>query len=676
MKQNWRVLCLLLMSVVGCGGSQTTKSSPLSNQVDPSAHPQQSETDSVHEKSAPTAVIESTSINRLPGFDADIFHYADQGSGFFPLDALKALIDSETNKPFLENLERFGLVSGMKSERNPNGFPIGIVTNTVEIGTVSVEMFGFTCSACHTSEIRYQGKTILIEGGSGLFYVDKLGDAIGSSMQELKKDKTKLLAFLKRLIQQLAIRDGVKIQGLDEFEKLADDGSFGQGFVQHVEERFSALFGDLKSPPPNPVISELETEVKSVIAAAADRLHKLSHALSSPLQKLTDENRHSAIVQMLSKLEQCKELLEYRKNYLKMRDWLSVEGHRLKGGYGRADDFGTARVELFGNLDETAGTPKERNMEIVNAPVSCPSLWNIENYAWLHWNSNTNSVIQRSIGESIGVGATYTHDFMTSVNISNQMKIEQQISRFEAPKWPEELLGKIDSAKRERGYQIYKDQCAECHDPTSRDVEGLLNFRHFTLDEIGTDQSDAVNFSKPVFLKDGTQSAFAKEIGKLLEELQAKAKSLMSPGDQQLMDQLERTRRPVKWRDPVKDNQGKVYPAKPLDGIWATAPYLHNGSVPTLYHLLLPVRNRPASFVVGSNEFLPKVVGFEWDPKEFTSPDLMDKSNPEKKLFLFETSIEGNLNTGHEYGADLSDDDRWALVEYLKVHRTPDVSGN
>ena len=670
MKQIWRVLCLLLVGTIGCGGT-TPKPQPVSEKSDASAQPKNSETGTGVNSVAKPA-IEATSINRLSGFDADTFHYANQGSGFFPLDVVKALIDSETKKPYLDNLERFGLVSGTKSERNPNGFPIGIVTNTVQVGTMSVEMFGFTCAACHTSEIRYQGKAMLVEGGSGLFYVDALGDAIANSMNELKQDKKKLLSFVGRLVQQLAKKDGVELQGIDEFEKLVEEGTFGAKLEQHIIDRFSFLSGDLKSLPLKPAVSD----VKSLIAETAASLNELAHTLSSPFKKLAEDKRLTVIKEILSRVEQCKELLEYRADFLKMRAWLAEKGHRLKGGYGRADDFGTARVELFGNLDETAGTAETRNMEIVNAPVSCPSLWNIETYAWLHWNSNTNSVIQRSIGESIGVGATYTHDFSTSVNISNQMQIEQQISRFEAPKWPEELLGKIDSAKRDRGYQIYKDKCAECHDPTSHDDQGLLTFRHFTLDEIGTDPSDAKNFSKPVFLKDGTVSEFAKEIGGLLEKLQQKAKLSMSEDDQKLMDQLEQKRRPVKWRDPLKENQGKVYPGKPLDGVWATAPYLHNGSVPTLYHLFLAAKDRPASFVVGSNEFLPKEVGFEWDPKEFTNPELRDKSNPDKKLFLFDATVEGNLNTGHEYGKDLTDEDRWALVEYLKVHKTPGVSGN
>jgi hypothetical protein len=94
------------------------------------------------------------------------------------------------------------------------------------------------------------------------------------------------------------------------------------------------------------------------------------------------------------------------------------------------------------------------------------------------------------------------------------------------------------------------------------------------------------------------------------------------------------------------------YKARPLNGIWATAPYLHNGSVPTLYDLLLPPASRPKKFVLGRREFDPKKVGYE---SEGDVP------------FVIDTSVTGNGNGGHEYGVTLSDADRWALLEYLKT---------
>lgn len=107
-----------------------------------------------------------------------------------------------------------------------------------------------------------------------------------------------------------------------------------------------------------------------------------------------------------------------------------------------------------------------------------------------------------------------------------------------------------------------------------------------------------------------------------------------------------------------------AYKARSLNGIWATAPYLHNGSVPNLYELLLPARRsndvegercdkyRSVEFIVGSRELDPVKVGFKSEGYDG---------------FKFRTDIRGNRNTGHEYGAcKMADPDRWALIEYLK----------
>jgi hypothetical protein len=113
------------------------------------------------------------------------------------------------------------------------------------------------------------------------------------------------------------------------------------------------------------------------------------------------------------------------------------------------------------------------------------------------------------------------------------------------------------------------------------------------------------------------------------------------------------------------------YKARPLNGIWATAPYLHNGSVRNLYQLLSPVAERDERFNLGSKEFDPEHVGYV-----------------DEKLsggFVMDTTLPGNHNTGHEFrdldlapdatssarvkgvlGPTLKHEERMALIEYLK----------
>jgi hypothetical protein len=117
----------------------------------------------------------------------------------------------------------------------------------------------------------------------------------------------------------------------------------------------------------------------------------------------------------------------------------------------------------------------------------------------------------------------------------------------------------------------------------------------------------------------------------------------------------------------------KVYKARPLAGVWATAPYLHNGSVPNLYEMLVPRERRSRRFFISRMNFDPVMVGLVKDK-------MADKG------FWFDTFIPGNLNIGHEFragygghgpgstpspgviGPELTEDERWALIEYLKIH--------
>jgi hypothetical protein len=98
----------------------------------------------------------------------------------------------------------------------------------------------------------------------------------------------------------------------------------------------------------------------------------------------------------------------------------------------------------------------------------------------------------------------------------------------------------------------------------------------------------------------------------------------------------------------------------PLDGVWLRAPYLHNGSVPTLRDLLEPAASRPAVFYRGNDVYDPVRLGFVADKAEQGG----------RKFFRYDTAVPGNANAGHEgrrYGTELSGADKDALIEYLKT---------
>jgi hypothetical protein len=97
----------------------------------------------------------------------------------------------------------------------------------------------------------------------------------------------------------------------------------------------------------------------------------------------------------------------------------------------------------------------------------------------------------------------------------------------------------------------------------------------------------------------------------------------------------------------------RSYKARPLNGIWATAPYLHNGSVPNLWQLLQPADKRVKEFYVGSREIDPVNVGLD--------------AAPYPGGYKFDTTLPSNSNAGHTYGTTLTDDQKWALIEYMKT---------
>ena len=274
--------------------------------------------------------------------------------------------------------------------------------------------------------------------------------------------------------------------------------------------------------------------------------------------------------------------------------WFDV---RPPQGPGRVDTFNPYKVLLGLEIanDRTVGT------------VDLPSLWNqrIREKMWLHWDGNNNSVEERNKSAAIGAGAT-----PDSLDLESMTRIEQWIMDLEPPAYPKD---RIDSALAQQGAAIYQRECASCHDPDGDKVGQVT-----PIDEIGTDRERLDSFS---------------------EEL-AKRMNTIGEG------------KPWRFSHFRKTNG---YANGPLDGIWLRAPYLHNGSVPTLHALLNPDQ-RPA-------EFYRAYDVYDWSNVGFVSsgPDAQREGVP------FSTRDKGNSNAGHLYGTKLDDASKKALIEYLKT---------
>ena len=612
-------------------------------------------TDSGGEEYLPVAVWSGpvpVGTNVTDDYSPGLMHYTSQGSDFFPMKILRALNDSRTGEPFLNHLERFGLIPGAVSPENLQGLPVGITTSRVTVEGRDLEMFGFNCAACHTANIRYNGKTIRVEGGAGLFHVDALFDAVAESLHATLNNPDEMFDFLVR-VETAGFRQSHEtspiLTGYRDLDHLNSDGQFGAALSDYIRNRTSQLLAVLTETADrvqfgpdqlNPIISELLAH---------------DHSKQSPLTAMDSRRTHSQLLADLTTLELTLADIQRHRRFLVTRRWLTEPGHRVVAGYGRTDSFGTARIRFFSSWNNNNRLP-------VNAPVSCPPLWNTDRYAWLHWNASTSSIIQRNIGKAINSGATFSINRKTSsVAVMNQMHLEEQVRKIQPPQWPADLFGEPQESRVARGRDLYNSHCRKCHTPSGRNPQGLLVCHLSSLEESGTDPLRATNFERPVYRQDGSTVSFSSATGELLGTLQSARKHTMTPDYVRLMEQLEEQRQPVQWRDTIAVTGGPVYPARPLEGIWSTAPFLHNGSVPTIYHLLLPADQRPQTFYVGSREFDPEKLGFH-HTDDATSDSVL---NP----FLFDTSLEGNRNSGHEFGVDLSTEDRGALIEYLKVHQ-------
>jgi hypothetical protein len=279
-------------------------------------------------------------------------------------------------------------------------------------------------------------------------------------------------------------------------------------------------------------------------------------------------------------------------------------------GRGRVDTFNPYKAIQF-------NWPLDRlpRSELIGAS-DFPSLWNQEprEGMQLHWDGDNDSVDERNLSAGLGAGIT-----PVTVDHAALKRVRDWIWTLPPPTYPYD----IDTALAARGSELYQSACLECHgDHRFRDgvKSGARLGQVVRASDIGTDRHRLDSYT----------ATFA-----------ANQYSLFP-------DSEYRFRR-------FRKTDG--YANHPLDGIWARAPYLHNGSVPTLRDLLEPPERRPTVFYRGYDVYDRLRVGFVTDVAEEGG----------RQFFRFDTSIPGNSNAGHVYGTTLSDDEKQAIVEYLKT---------
>ena len=519
----------------------------------------------------------------------------------------------------LDYLARFGFLTDPKqqpSALNPGNLPVGFTRH--QDNESGEHFLDISCAACHTGELRYKGQAVRIDGGAALHSLAStvptlrgggFGQALGMSMAFTYYNPLKFRRFAQEVLG-------------DQYPQGRD---------------------------------QLREDFKQVL----DRL--LATAFN---------------------------------------DW-----HRglypTEEGFGRTDAFGRIANTVFGDVLDDA------NYRVANAPVSYPQLWDIWKFDWVQWNGSAMQPMARNVGEALGVGASLhlldehgkgvaeADRYASSVRLHDLYTLEETLKRLQPPKWPEAVFGKVDLPLASRGKALYTENCAYCHAPDpkprdqrlapSRDPEWKM--RVVPISIVGTDPTTADNIADHRFdisrlgwTKAELSRLDVKLFGSSLDEVDFKSIS-SAKGLAYITAYVENRAyqdagigpRQRKEMDgyglPIGVQEKRGYKARPLDGIWATPPFLHNGSVPNLFELLSPVYERQAQFWVGNFEFDPVRVGYRSD--KFPGG------------FLLDTRVTGNGNGGHEFrdgcrqegviGRALSPDERLALIEYLKVLGNADL---
>ena len=292
-----------------------------------------------------------------------------------------------------------------------------------------------------------------------------------------------------------------------------------------------------------------------------------------------------------------KRLLEREKQF----QWVYHKDFPL-WGRGRDDAMNLTKYFLLNwPMDDSIG------------PTDMPSIWNLKKYQpekGMLMNLAGDSHDARSviIDSALGLLAAAPHD---AEDFRKQIDwLVSYLSEKQAPKFPFAIDEKLTAS----GKAVFAANCARCH---ASERTGT----RVPVEEVGTDRERLKTWSKKA----------AVESNKVVRNFGIERRGLV-------------------------ENEPSGYIAVFLDGIWLRAPYLHNGSVPSLRDLLSPVAERPKVFYRGYDVYDPIKVGFVTEGEE-----------AERVGTRYDVSERASGNQGHEYGTNLSAKEKDALIEYLKT---------
>lgn len=612
------------------------------------------------------------------------FYNTTQGSNLLPYSFFLVLEQSNSSALFRsdENIDRYGYLPQRPTASNPDGLPVGMVRDEYQ----GKAFMGFTCAACHTTQINYAGSGIRIDGGPANSDMESFMIDLAAALYATLGTPEKLNRFVANVLQQGSYKNTDDV--------LADLSKYARRIKTYT-----------------------------IINTPRDTKRPLTHYGYARLDAFG--RIYNRVLEHIMSAQQIRELLTEVLSPTELAEVMAGVEPVLSS---HDRDHLIERIQSY-LTDKQIIKLRNKIYNPADAPVSYPFLWDVPQHDYVQWNGRVDNSglgpMARNAGQLIGVFGTLDWqekdgftlssvlggqgfgskhiNFQSSIDIRNLRRVEKHLRKLISPPWPEHILPKIDKTRLLNGGKLFARYCASCHGQIHRtDPDRRVVAKMISTALVGTDAKMATNSTTFTGYSGILRNQYVNtSVGNLLLQQQAPAVALLTFATRNVVTTPDQDKwfvqrwveRSLDFAHTFFDNEIQsslkngnytfdttirpfasimAYKARPLNGIWATAPYLHNGSVPTLYDLLLPKRQaddplegeyRPDEFMVGSREFDPEKVGFK-----STGYD----------GFLFRTNIWGNYNEGHEYASGrtpqpdgtllpaLTKEQRLDLLEYLK----------
>jgi hypothetical protein len=575
------------------------------------------------------------------------FYSQDQGSRLMPLKWLFALKQSN-GQPFMDaSLTRYGYLTNKKS--NSKGLPIGF--------TVNGNAVGLTCAACHTRDIVVEGKAYRIDGGPAFADFQSFAADLDKAVERTLNDQQVFAAFAATVLGGKASAKNIsslRKEVADWFLPyhtimsiaLPKDKPWGPVRLDAVAMILNRLTGlDIGTTPDHIIKSNIRM---------ADTPVRYPFIWNAPIQDKT---------QWPGFADNGNDLLGLSRNYgevlgvfadffPKRASWRVLGIDYLANNSANFD--GLKKLE---DLVKKIGPPEwpwKQGKWAINSTLAAQGK--------LIYESTTKTENGGCIachGIRDGIPRTLHKTWATPLcNVGTDAK---EFSLFgwtvdtgvlagaKIPFLEEPLKAQGENAVKVLGLAGMGTLLQRSKSPKTHDLELKAQTDLALIEKL-------VGEKKIVKIEQISNRLLNKQA-----EMVTPENSVLKGAYQTMPDPSKKTQTGAyackdKFTDP---SPAVAYESRVLQGIWATAPYLHNGSVPTLAALLEPVQNRPAEFKIGP-AYDPEKVGLAVEQTKF---DYVLKTTDCDGA----NSASGNSRCGHEFGTQLSKEEKAALLEYLKV---------